>query len=106
MMIRTLLTAGVLLASTGAAFAQNHVIGMIAPTTGPFATVGLRQLNTVQWWAQDVNGKGGIKGRQVQIIHCNDEANTEKAVTCARDLLGRDSVMLINSSVTGPIRAT
>jgi branched-chain amino acid transport system substrate-binding protein len=86
--------------------ADPWVIGMIAPTTGPLTTVGLRQLSAVQWWEQDVNAKGGIRGRQVQIIHCNDEGSPEKAVTCARDLIDKKSLLILNSSVTGPIRAT
>jgi branched-chain amino acid transport system substrate-binding protein len=90
-----------------AALAADPInIGMIAPTTGVMATVGQRQLATAQWWEGEVNGKGGIKGRPVRLIHCNDEANPEKAVSCVRDLLARGSVLLINSSVTGPIRAT
>jgi branched-chain amino acid transport system substrate-binding protein len=70
------------------------------------ATVGQRQLATVQWWEGEVNAKGGIKGRQVRLLTCNDEANPEKAVSCVRDLLAKGAVLLINSSVTGPIRAT
>ena len=80
-------------------------IGHIAPTSGPVATVGLRQLSTSQWWEREVNAKGGIKGRPIKVHHCNDEGSPEKAVTCARDLLSRGVVLLINSSVTGPIRA-
>src|SRR5882757_4337305 len=80
-------------------------IGMIAPTTGPLSTVGTRQLAAVQWWAQDINAKGGIRGRQINLIHCNDEASPEKSVTCTRDLLGRNIVLLLNASVTGPILA-
>jgi branched-chain amino acid transport system substrate-binding protein len=86
--------------------ADPWIIGMIAPTTGPLTTVGLRQLSAVQWWEQDVNAKGGIRGRKVQIVHCNDEGSPEKAVTCARDLIDKKSVLILNSSVTGPIRAT
>jgi branched-chain amino acid transport system substrate-binding protein len=89
----------------GHASGQDWKIGLIAPTTGPLATVGARQLSTFQWWESEVNAKG-IKGKKVQVIHCNDEASPEKAVTCARQLLGQGIVLLVNSSVTGPIRAT
>ncbi len=37
------------------------MIGVIAPTSGPLATVGVRQLDAIKWWQQDVNSKGGIK---------------------------------------------
>jgi branched-chain amino acid transport system substrate-binding protein len=86
--------------------AEPYRIGVVAPTAGPVATVGLRQLRTLQWWEREVNKKGGINGRSVQLVHCNDEGRPEKAVACVRDLLGQKVVLLINSSVTGPIRAT
>ncbi|MBI2771951.1 MAG: ABC transporter substrate-binding protein [Burkholderiales bacterium] len=86
--------------------APEWKIGVIAPTTGPIATIGTRQLASLQWWEREVNAGKGIKGRKVAIKHCNDEANPEKAATCARDLLAQGVVLLLNASVTGPIRAT
>ena len=68
-------------------------VGIIAPTTGALSTVGTRQLSVVQWWAQDINAKGGIRGRQINLIHCNDEASPEKSVTCTRDLMSRNVVL-------------
>jgi branched-chain amino acid transport system substrate-binding protein len=100
-----LLFLATLAASSEARAADPWIIGIIAPTTGPVATVGLRQLSSVQWWEREVNAKGGIKGRPVQIVSCNDEGSPEKSVTCAHDLLTKGSVLLIDSSVTGPIRA-
>jgi branched-chain amino acid transport system substrate-binding protein len=96
-----------LLALPGLAAAQQDEfkIGLIAPTTGPAATVGQRQLSTFQWWEKDINDSGGIKGRKVRVIACNDEGSPERSVTCARDLLAQHVVLLFNSSVTGPILA-
>ncbi|MDB5874193.1 MAG: ABC-type branched-chain amino acid transport system, substrate-binding protein [Ramlibacter sp.] len=87
------------------AAAPEWKIGVIAPTTGPIATIGTRQLASLQWWEREVNAANGIKGRKVALKHCNDEANPEKAVTCARDLLAQGVVLILNASVTGPIRA-
>jgi len=103
----TLALACALAAGPALAQAQQNEyrIGVIAPTTGPVATVGQRQLTTLQWWEKSVNESGGIQGRKIRLIHCNDEANPERAVTCARDLLAQKVVLLLNSSVTGPIRA-
>jgi branched-chain amino acid transport system substrate-binding protein len=94
-----------LLTAAAAQAAEPFIIGQIAPTTGPIATVGSRQLSAVQWWEREINAKGGIRGRPVQVIHCNDEGSPDKAVTCARDLIAKGSLMILNSSVTGPIRA-
>lgn len=102
--IRLAIAATALAGYVGAQ-AQDWKIGFITPTTGPATTVGTRQLATVRWWEQEVNAKG-IKGRKVRVIHCNDEGNPAKAVTCARDLLAHGVVLLVNGSVSGAIRAT
>jgi branched-chain amino acid transport system substrate-binding protein len=94
-----------LLFSSGAWAAEPWTLGIIAPTTGPLSTVGVRQLAAVQWWTQDVNAKGGIHGRSVVLVHCNDEASPEKSVTCTRDLIGRGVALILNASITGPILA-
>jgi branched-chain amino acid transport system substrate-binding protein len=94
------------LAAVSAEAADPLLVGVIAPTSGPVAVVGVRQLAAIQWWAQDVNAKGGYRGRQVELITCDDQGNPETAVTCARDLIGRHALFLLNTSVTGPVRAT
>ena len=84
---------------------EPWLIGVIAPTTGPLTPVGSRQLYAVQWWEQDVNAKGGIKGRKVQLVHCNDEGSPDKSANCVRDLIAKGSLVLLNASVTGAVRA-
>jgi branched-chain amino acid transport system substrate-binding protein len=103
--MRLLIAFLLLLASTGASAAEPWTIGIIAPTTGPLATVGVRQLSAVQWWVQDANAHGGIHGRTINLIHCNDEGSPEKSVTCTRDLMSKGAVLLLNGSVSGPILA-
>jgi branched-chain amino acid transport system substrate-binding protein len=96
---------GITVASAAQA-ADPLLLGVIAPTTGPVAVVGVSQLSAIQWWAQDVNAKGGYRGRKVELITCDDQANPETAVTCARNLIGQHVLMILNGSVTGPVRAT
>jgi branched-chain amino acid transport system substrate-binding protein len=96
---------GILLLAGPAMAADPWTVGIIAPTTGPIATVGVRQLSAVQWWAQDANAHGGIRGRQINLVHCNDEGSPEKSVTCMRDLESRGAVLILNGSVSGPIFA-
>jgi branched-chain amino acid transport system substrate-binding protein len=97
---------GVLASCVSVAHAADpFVVGIVAPTTGPLTTVGVRQLSAVQWWEKKTNAAGGIAGRQIQVVHCNDEGSPEKSAACVRDLIARGSVILLNASVTGPIRA-
>jgi branched-chain amino acid transport system substrate-binding protein len=104
-MKRAVALLGLLFSATHVFAADPWIVGIVAPTTGALSTVGTRQLSAVQWWAQDTNAKGGIRGRQINLIHCNDEASPEKSATCVRDLIGRGVVLLLNASITGPILA-
>lgn len=93
---------------SSAAFAQPETvtIGVIAPTSGPVATVAIRQLRTVEWWQKDVEANGGINGRSIKFVHCNDEGRPEKAVVCARELVSQKVALILNMSLSGPIKAT
>ena len=48
------------------------VIGEVAPLTGPAATVGTRLSNVAKMWAEEVNAKGGINGRKIELQTCAD----------------------------------
>jgi hypothetical protein len=56
-------------------------------------------------WADDVNKAGGIAGRKIELITCDDAARPEKAVSCARDLFSKKPVFLLNNSLTASILA-
>lgn len=96
--------AFIALSSFRADAAEPFNIGVVAPTTGPAATVGLRQLRTFEWWEQEINGKGGIRGRMVKVTHCNDEGRPERAVACGRDLISAGASILVGATLTGAIR--
>ena len=81
------------------------LIGEVAPLTGPAATVGTRLSKAAKMWADDVNAKGGINGRKIELVTCNDEARPEKAVACMRDLQEKGAVMILGNSLTASLRA-
>lgn len=87
------------------AHAETWKIGQVVPLSGPAASVGIRLDNVAKWWVKKVNERGGIKGRQVELITCNDEANPAKAVSCTRDLLRAKVHILFGNSLTASIRA-
>jgi branched-chain amino acid transport system substrate-binding protein len=91
----------------GAASAQlaTWVIGEIAPLSGPAATVGIRLNQATKMWVDDINKAGGIAGRKIELITCDDQARPEKAVSCARDLFAKKPVFLLNNSLTASILA-
>lgn len=99
-------TLSALPAVTSAQSAGNLAIGEIAPLSGPAATVGTRLNQVTKMWVDDVNRRGGINGRKIELTTCNDEARPEKAAACARDLIAKGIVLLFNNSLTASIRAT
>lgn len=80
------------------------VIGVIAPMSGPIATIGSRQVAAIQWWADGVNASGGIKHRKVELALCDDRGSAEVAVTCARNHMERGVVLLLDLSIAGAVR--
>src|SRR3977135_2883779 len=97
-----------LICAAGAAHAQAGrpiLIGEVAPLTGPAATVGTRLNNVSKMWAEEVNAKGGINGRKIELVTCNDENRPEKAVACARDHIDKGAVMIFGNSLTASLRA-
>jgi branched-chain amino acid transport system substrate-binding protein len=110
--MRVLVTLAVaaLMAAAGIAVhparaADPFLIGVISPLSGPVATVGVRQTAAIRWWAEDVNAKGGIKGRKVELAVCDDQGNPETAVTCARSHMQHGVALLLDTSVAGTIKA-
>jgi branched-chain amino acid transport system substrate-binding protein len=81
------------------------VIGLVTPLSGPAATVGARMKKVVDMWVEEVNGAGGLAGRKVELIACNEENRPEKAVSCARDVIDKGAVMILGNSLTASIRA-
>jgi branched-chain amino acid transport system substrate-binding protein len=93
------------LAFPAAAQEKLWLIGEVAPLTGPAATVGTRLNAVSKMWAEEVNAKGGIHGRKVELMTCNDENRPEKAVACARDMIDKGAVMILGNSLTASLRA-
>ncbi|HYM33444.1 MAG TPA: ABC transporter substrate-binding protein, partial [Candidatus Cybelea sp.] len=50
-------------------------IGFGMAQTGPLAANGKSALVAMQIWADDVNAKGGLLGRQVKLVTYDDQSN-------------------------------
>ena len=72
-------------------------IGFSMALTGPLAVNGKQALLGAQIWAEDVNAKGGLLGRQVQLIHYDDQSNPSTVPGIYTKLLDVDKVDLIVS---------
>jgi branched-chain amino acid transport system substrate-binding protein len=102
-----LLAAMILLPAADAAAqtAKPWLVGQIAVLSGPVATVGTRLDQAVKLWAEEVNAAGGIAGRKVEVLTCDEENKPEKAVACASDMIDKGVVVIFANVLTASIQA-
>src|SRR5580700_6477770 len=72
-------------------------IGFGMALTGPLAVNGKQALLGAQIWQEEVNAKGGLLGRQVQLINYDDQSNPTTVPGIYTKLLEVDKVDLIVS---------
>jgi branched-chain amino acid transport system substrate-binding protein len=66
--------------------------------TGPLAAVGKTGLLAFQIWAEDVNKKGGLLGRKVELVYYDDQGNPSNVPGIYTKLIEIDKVDLLVSS--------
>jgi branched-chain amino acid transport system substrate-binding protein len=98
-------SAGVALASAPAAFAQSRPIriGGTLPLTGGNASIGKVAQVTAQIWADDVNRRGGLLGRKVELVIYDDQTNPTLTPGLYTKLLDVDKVDVLAGTGTNLI---
>jgi len=76
-------------------------IGGSLPLTGLASEQGKWVKAGYEWWAEDVNNRGGLLGRPVKLIMYDDESNPEKAVTYYERAITVDKVDLVSGGYPG-----
>jgi branched-chain amino acid transport system substrate-binding protein len=82
------------------AFAQGGEpikIGFGMALTGPLAVNGQQALLGAEIWRDEINAKGGLLGRQVQLINYDDQSNPSNIPNIYTKLLDVDKVDLVVS---------
>jgi branched-chain amino acid transport system substrate-binding protein len=87
-----------LLPGTGACAADPIKIGLSMPLTGGLAGGGKSALLALQIWRDDVNAKGGLLGRPVELVSYDDQSNPSTVPAIYTKLLDIDKVDLVISS--------
>ncbi|NLV95824.1 MAG: ABC transporter substrate-binding protein [Desulfovibrionales bacterium] len=92
----------VLLFFCATAWAETIKIGAVVSVTGAASFLGEPQKNTLLQLQDLTNAKGGMDGRQVELIIYDDESDVNKCVMAARKLLDQDQVaVVIGPSISG-----
>jgi branched-chain amino acid transport system substrate-binding protein len=95
-MKRKVAIAAIAAALSAAAAAQETVkIGVVQPLTGPVAYDGNIYANTVRMLAEDMNAKGGVLGKKIELVVEDGACNPAQSVNAAEKLATRDKVVAL-----------
>ena len=96
-----------LLAGIGLVHAADPIkIGSFLTVTGPASFLGDPELKTLQMYVEELNAKGGVKGRKLELIHYDTGGNAKDAVNFVKRLIKNDNVdLLIGGTTTGDTMA-
>jgi len=91
--IKALAAALALCASTATIAAEPIKIGLSGPFTGGSSPMGVSMRDGVKLAAAEINKKGGVLGRQIQLIERDDEAKNERGVQVSQELINKEHVI-------------
>ncbi len=96
------LMLGICLLGAISAFAEDDAIkfGAVLSATGPASFLGEPEKNTLEMLAEELNAKGGLLGKKVEMIILDDETDVNKAVLAADRLLKKDQVVVVLGPTT------
>ena len=90
---KTTLAAIVLAAGVTTAAAQESIkVGVIQPLTGAFAASGNYVANGAKIAADEINAKGGVLGKKLELVIEDNKSNPTEAAAVAEKLIVRDKV--------------
>jgi branched-chain amino acid transport system substrate-binding protein len=101
--MKKLVAGAALVLGAFSAFAADPIkIGSVLSVTGPAAFLGDPELKTLQQYVEDINKKGGVLGRQLELVHYDDGSDAGKANGFTKRLIDDDKVdILVGGTTTG-----
>ena len=102
--IRHIAISTITLAVATLSFAADTIkIGLQGPLTGGSSPMGVSMRDGAKLAVTEINAKGGIMGRKIEMIERDDEAKNERGVQIAQELINKEKVVAtvgyINSGV-------
>jgi branched-chain amino acid transport system substrate-binding protein len=98
MLSATFAVAGIL--PFGASAADTIKIGFPMPLSGPAAVYGVPTTKGAEIAIADINAKGGVLGRQLELLPRDSKANADEAVRLARELVLKNNVDFLSGTLT------
>ena len=109
--MKSTILASTLLAAvlTGAAFAQSGApikLANVAELSGGGATVGTNWKNGIHLAIEEINAKGGVLGRPLQVSHADSQSNPGVARAQVQKALDGEPYVLLGPGYSGSVKVT
>ena len=78
-------------------------VGVSVGTSGQYAALGQNQVRGHQLCVKDVNDKGGVLGRKLELLVEDDQSQPDNAVRIYEKLIGQDKVDAVLGPYASPI---
>jgi branched-chain amino acid transport system substrate-binding protein len=102
--IKSIITVLAFATSVSAFAADTIKIGVSGPYTGGSSPMGVSMRDGVRLAAAEINAKGGVLGRKIELIERDDEAKNERGVQVTQELINKEHVVaamgFINTGVS------
>jgi branched-chain amino acid transport system substrate-binding protein len=95
LLVKLAVSVGLAASLASHAPAQTIKIGVNEPLTGPFAASGTYVVNGAKIAADEINGKGGILGKKIELVIEDNKSNPTEAAAVAEKLITADKVPAI-----------
>ncbi|MGJ4930270.1 ABC transporter substrate-binding protein [Bradyrhizobium sp. HKCCYLS2038] len=109
--MRSIILAGLCSAvlMSGAAYAQSGApikIANVAELSGGGATVGTNWKNGIDLAVEEINAKGGILGRKIEVSHADSQSNPGVARAQVQKALDGEPYVLLGPGYSGSVKVT
>ncbi|MBR0812486.1 ABC transporter substrate-binding protein [Bradyrhizobium diazoefficiens] len=103
----TLLVGALLTAMTAtSAFAQAIKLADVAELSGGGATVGTNWKNGIDLAIEEINAKGGVLGRKLEVTHADSQSNPGVARAQVQKALDAEPYVLLGPGYSGSVKVT
>ncbi|MCW5691632.1 MAG: ABC transporter substrate-binding protein [Pseudolabrys sp.] len=100
--LTTAMLAGALIATPAVAQDKGPLkVGLLLSLSGPGAVYGIPERDAVQVLADDINKKGGVNGRKIELFVYDEATNPTESARGIVELIQRDKVVAVIGSSMG-----
>ena len=102
--IKSIIAVLAFAASVSAFAAETIKIGVSGPYTGGSSPMGVSMRDGVRLAASEINAKGGVLGRKIELVERDDQADNPRGVQVTQELINKERVVaalgFINTGVS------